>query len=276
MTAPYSLVAFKSVNNDSNHAGLFISPDGIHAYQYGQSNERLYEYTMATPWDVTSMTFTRQSAELYIHSNEATDLHITSDGLKLFLLGSDAKRVSEYSMSIAWNISTLAWVKDSTLTGTTPRGLTFSGDGTKMYTVDYNRNCYEYTLSTPWDIATKSLTYTLLMNVGAYYPFGLWISVDGKRIFCIGTAENLIIRYDLGTAFDLSTGVYIEEFSIDNIDYPPVSYPIYGIFYSPDESKMYLTATHDTLNGWYIFESDSVPISLSLFWTNFNCQTEIA
>lgn len=276
MTAPYSLVTFASIYNDSNHMGLFVSQDGMHVFHYGQANERLYSYTMSTPWSVATLAFERSSAELYTHSNNGGDLYVKSDGLKLFLLGTTDKRVSEYSMSTAWNISTLSWVKDSALSGGTPTGIAFSTDGTKMYTIDYDRKCYEYTLSTPWDIATKSLTYTLTMDVGAYYPYGLWLSDDGKRLFSIGTYEKDIIRYDLGTAFDLSTGTFVAEFSLYDGDYPPVYPPLNGICYSPDESKMYLAASNDSIGGYKLYESDSVPITPPVWWTNFRGQTEIA
>lgn len=277
MSAPYSIVTFKKIVAAANHMGLFISPDGHRAVMYSQDVERLYSYTMSTPWDVTTLALEKSSAELWLHSDEGSDMHFTSDGMRLFLLSSNDNRVSEYAMSTAWDIATLSWVKDSAGDiGVVPSGLTFSQDGTKMYVVDYyNANFFEYNLGTPWDVATKSLAYSVAMDIGVYSPRSLWLSPDGKRLFTVGMSEQKIVRCDLATPFDLSSGVFVAEFSIKYDDFPPVYYPQTAISFSPDESMMYLTGCHDSLGCFYIYECNSVA-PVSIWWTNFRGQSEIA
>ena len=96
---------------------------------------------------------------------------------------------------------------------TTPSGLAFSSDGTKAYVVGTaSDTVYQYTLTTAWDISTGSYA-SKSMSVAAQEtaPRGLAFSSDGTKAYVVGTGA-IIYRYTLSTAWDISTGSYLNIF----------------------------------------------------------------
>lgn len=273
MSAPYSIVAYKEVNNDYNMYGLFISPDGLHAYQFSRFSNKLYSYTFSSPWSVPSLVYTGSSGSLDTNSSGARGIYFNDDGTRLFLLHSTTN-VSEYSLSTPWDVSTIAYVKKKTLTTALYYGFTFNITGSKMYTISGDPwKLNEYDLSTAFDIATAVLTHSVVIT---FNPVGLWLSEDGKKLYSIYSGYALMVN-ELSIAFDITTGSFVNDLILYDIPYPypPVGANQYGIFFKRDESRMYLLAEHVTYGGFYIFENNSTGIIPPLFWTNFHTQSEI-
>jgi len=144
---------------------VFLKPDGTKAYVV-LFNVGLRQYSLSTPFDITTMTYDSKQ----ISGNLFSGIFFSDDGLKLYLtdLGTSG-RVKEYTLSTAWDISTASLVRNVTTGIVNVWGVSFKRDGTKMYVSGggtsgtFNTSPYrilEYTLSTPWDTSTISLTYT--------------------------------------------------------------------------------------------------------------------
>ena len=93
--------------------------------------------------------------------------------------------------------------------------ITFNNDGTKLYTGDWfdDSGIYEYELSTPYDIQTKSLQriYNLNVNVGQRRPFDMSFNNDGTKMFVIGSDPHRIDEFSLSTPYTVTTATLTSQ-----------------------------------------------------------------
>jgi len=92
----------------------------------------------------------------------------------------------------------------------TPRGIAFKSDGTKMYvTGNGSDTVYQYSLSTAWDVSTASYdSVSLSVSSEDGTPSDLLFSSDGTKMYVVGDTNNSVFQYTLSTAWDLSTASY--------------------------------------------------------------------
>ena len=138
-----------------------------------------------------------------------------------------------------WDISTASYLQTFGADfDTVPYGLFFKPDGTKMYVSGTTGdNVYEYDLSTAWDVSTASFLQTFYVGTQETSPVSVFFKPDGTKMFITGasTAGRDVNEYDLSTAWDISTAVFLQNFSVAAQDNGP-----YGLFFKPDGTKMYI------------------------------------
>lgn len=213
---------------------------------YFLNNLGTAQYSVATPWDLSTISFDNKMGNTYKYAGatpiEPYNLAFNNDGTKAYTYLSTT--VYEHNLFEAWNIDTLyrtgVTYNTSTQTSTNARGLNFSADGTKMYIMRTGSSyaVHQYTLATPWDIATLSYS-GLSASIAAQTtnPKGLAFALNGTKMYVSGNGF-IIYQYTLGTAWNISTATY------DN-----VSYDVPELFSSPDDNllitndgtKMYAT-----------------------------------
>ena len=98
---------------------------------------------------------------------------------------------------------------------TTPRGLAFNNDGTKMFVVgDTGNDINSYTLSTGFDLSTA--TFNDINGDGSGFdisgqeatPQYIKFNNDGTKMFVVGYSGYDLNLYTLSTGFDLSTATF--------------------------------------------------------------------
>jgi len=139
---------------------------------------------------------------------------------------------------MAWDIASATYVstKDVSAQDATPVGLAFSGDGTKMFLLGFvNTSVFRYDLSTAWDPTTA--TYVSLKNVSAQdaKPYSIAFSSDGTIMFMIGVNSDSVHRYDLSTAWDITSASYVSAKNVSAQESAPD-----GVVFSPDGTKMFV------------------------------------
>lgn len=105
-----------------------------------------------------------------------------------------------------WDLSKWAISQTSSALSSTWYGwVHFNNDWTKIYLTQYGNGwrIHEWTLSTPYDISTISITNSLSIQ----YPEDIHFSGDGKKMFIIKSDSSpyRILRYSLSTAWSIST-----------------------------------------------------------------------
>jgi hypothetical protein len=181
---------------------------------------------MSTAFDITTSS---QTSTIDLGSDtgsSAQGLHVKPDGTKFYVIDLTNTRVLQFAMSTAWDVSTASY--ESKLFSvssqeSSPRDVTFSEDGTKMYVVGTVSDAvFQYTLSTAWDVSTASYdSKSLDVSSEDTAPIGLDISRNGKNLVVGGAAGNDVNQYNLTTAFDVSTGSYSSTISTMNNGYFP-------------------------------------------------------
>lgn len=205
---------------DTSAQDLFFKYDGTIAYIMGGTNNAIYQYTLSTPWDISTATYASKSLVFSSTFGESSvqAFFITSDGINLYLLGSNVDRVYHLKLTTPWDISTgirpNLYDAVTQVTAGTATGVKFGDSGTKMYILSTSTQevVYQYTLSTAWDIltasyASKSLTITTQDATMTDIAF----SSDGTKLYGIGDTNNTVYQYTLSTPWDISTGSYASK-----------------------------------------------------------------
>jgi len=143
------------------------------------------------------------------------------------------------TLSVSYSLSNASYDNQSLdVSGedTSPMGVAFNGDGTKMFmTGDSNDSVYSYNLSTAYDLGSAS--YNQSFNVGGESTLSksLTFNGDGTKMFIIGNFDEKVYSYDLSTAYDLSSASYNQSFAISGEDGEPR-----GVVFNGDGTKMFI------------------------------------
>ncbi len=233
------LQSFSISAQDTNPAGIFFKPDGLKMYMVGESNDRIFEYDLSIAWDITSAVFL-QSFLTTGQSSNPIGLFIKPDGLQVFIVDAANENMFNYTLSIAWDITTASFTKSFLLSGQdgTPVGMFIRADGLKMYMVGLvNDRVYEYDLSIPWDIATAVFLQFFVIATEEGLPTGLFFKPDGLKMFTCGIQNDNVYEYQLSTSWDITTASFTQLFSFTPQD--NISIDIF--FRQPDGLKMYMS-----------------------------------
>ena len=184
---------------ETSPRGLFFNPDGTKMYIVGTGDDGVNEYTLSTPWDISSETWVRL---LDVSAEEASPYGIffKPDGTKMYIVGDGGKEVNEYTLSTPWDISSETHIQalDVTDKETTPRGISFSPDGDKMYIVGVGSDAVqEYTLSESWDISSAEWVRSKSVVDEELTVYGIFFKSDGTKMYIIGTGNDGVNEYDL-------------------------------------------------------------------------------
>ena len=184
---------------DSSPTGLYIKSDGTTLYMAGTAGDDINEYTLSTPWDISTLSYVRNFGVSAKETNPE-GVHFKSDGTKMYICGNSSDSVHEYDLSTAWNISTASFNQSYSVSSdiVNPTGLRFKSDGTKMFVVGRGTNdadeVNEYALTSAWDISTAS--FSKKINVPDNTPNGLDFKTDGEKMYVVGSANDKVYQYE--------------------------------------------------------------------------------
>ena len=155
-TAAFANVIFPVYTQDQTPTGMAFSNDGLKMFVVGWYDEDINEYTLDTPFDVSTADFDDVVLSVSDEDTEPTGMAFSNNGLKMFVVGDVGNGINEYTLSIPFDLSTAAFA-DVTLSvldeDTKPQGMAFSNDGTKMFVVGWTgKDINEYTLSSVYPI----------------------------------------------------------------------------------------------------------------------------
>ena len=183
------------------------------------------------------------SANVAGQETQATALFFSPDGLKMYVAGSSGDDVNEYNLSTAWVVSSAVFSNTTfSVAGqdTSPQGLFFRADGRKMYMLGQTNDAvFQYTLSTPWSVATASYdSISFSVATQDLTSVGLWFKPNGLSMYVVGSTGDAVYQYTLSTAWNVSTATFLQSFSISGQD--TVSS---GINFTGDGSRMFVLGT---------------------------------
>jgi DNA-binding beta-propeller fold protein YncE len=179
--------------------GLFFKPDGTKMYVVGAGGDDVNEYDLSTAWDVSTASFL-QSFYVGTQENGPQDVFFKPDGTKMYIVGSVGDDVNEYDLSTAWDITTSSYLQNFSVAAqeTTPTGVFFKPDGTKMYVIGSGGDdVNEYDLSTAWDVSTSSYLQNFSVAAQENNPTGVFFKPDGTKMYVIGSGGDAVYSYDL-------------------------------------------------------------------------------
>jgi len=139
---------------------------------------------------------------------------------------------------------------------TSPRGLAFSSDGTKMFVVGiaFDR-VFEYTLGTAFDVSTAVFVGGSLDVSGEDgNPVDVVFSSDGTKMFVLGLDGQDVSEYACGTGFDVLTCAFSvgESFVVSGQEIVPT-----GLAFNTDGTRMFIVGSDgDDVNEYTLTAFD--------------------
>ena len=204
--------------------------------------------TILSNVNVISASYDSVSFSVAGEETSPQDLFFSPDGLKMYVIGSTGDDVNEYNLSTAWVVSSAVYSTVFSVAGqdTGPTGLFFRADGTKMYVSGaINDSVFQYTLSTPWSVATASYD-SISFSVAAQEvnPNGISFKPNGLSMYVTGSTGDAVYQYTLSTAWNVSTATFLQSFSVSGQETNPNS-----VSFTGDGSRMFITgSTGDDVN----------------------------
>lgn len=233
---------------DNQPESIRFKSDGTSFYVVtSYSTDLVRTFDLDVPWTFIGGITTASSISLGFYERTPAGLDFKPDGTKVYVCGTSGgpttptRGIYEFNLSTAWDLSTSSFVQKfyESAMSTSPRGLTFKTDGTKMYLVDgTNDEIDEYNLSTAWDISTASYISNFSVSSQDTGPTDIYFKPDGTKMYVIGLGNDKVYEYDLSTPWSANTSSYNQDFSVATEENTPR-----GLTFKPDGTQMYVTGS---------------------------------
>lgn len=239
-----------SVASEGEPWGITFKPDGTRMYICGRQAEEVWEYHLSTAWDISTAALAHTFDMSGIQSDQ-NGIAFKSDGTMLYVTSMQSGRVYAWSLSTAWDISTVEDASRvfyrSSSDDDGPYGLTFKPDGTRMYIAgNETDSIFAYDLSAAWDIETASLAHSKDVSDQETLPEGVEFSPDGATMLIAGPNSKSVHEYALSTPWDVSTASHTQSLNISGD-----VWFARDIAFKADGTKMYVPDTNDdTVNEY--------------------------
>jgi len=158
-TTPETTFNFKP--HDNRPRGLDFNNDGTKMFVTGGDGEDINEFSLNVGFDLSEGVNFVQLKDLTHPMSLATDedepfgIEFNQDGTTMFVIGTKGNDVNQYSLSTAFDISTLSFVGGLHVNAQegNPSGIAFSTSGLKMFIVgDSGDEVNEYHLRCPYNL----------------------------------------------------------------------------------------------------------------------------
>lgn len=220
--------------SETSITGLTFGSNGTYVYVMGNGTDTVYQYTLNTPWDITSYSSVNPTA---------------------------SKELTSYLLSRSGNTFSL----------TSGQGISFNSNGSKMHVIDnFDNKIVQFSLGTNWMVDTATfptsspwpITYTYNLGSGETVSnrddYDLCFSSDGTLLFLIGRGASVtnVYKYTLisgRTPFDIGTTIASGSSTSPNYTYSSKSSvnaldtAMRGISFNDSGSKCYICGI---TNAW--------------------------
>ncbi|MEQ9374251.1 MAG: DUF5018 domain-containing protein, partial [Imperialibacter sp.] len=231
--------------NEDYPTGIAFNSDGTKMFVAGEDNSLVHQYALSTPYEITSGVSYTASYDLSAEDEYPQDLAFSADGMRMFILGDDNYYVYQYNLTTPFDITAGVSYSGHSVyienEDSSPHGLTFSADGTKMYMGGSNNyEIYQYSIGASFDLSsTVAYEGSLSLPDGeGNGPTGLVFSPDGRQLLISDGNQYGIFLYSLGIPFDVTQGATSQEYF--DLDADGIYDPS-GIATNPTGSRIFVT-----------------------------------
>jgi len=210
-TASYNNVSLNVSNASANRdpMGIAFNTDGTRLFVVGSqsSADGVFQYNLSTGFNLSTGSDSNLSVDTSSQDSFPKDLAFNSDGTKMFLLGSENDKVSQYTLSSAFTINTASFDSvdlDVSSQEASPTGLAFNSDGTQLFVGGFGDNVHMYNLSSAFNLSTASysgVTFDVSSQVAT--PLSLEFNATGTKMY-VAKSPGEVLQYS--TSFSLTAG----------------------------------------------------------------------
>ena len=221
-------------NETENARATFWKPDGTLVFITGRYTDNVAAYKVSEPWQINTAEFLH---DINLPGENQHGLYFREDGKMMWVF--DRTSIWSFTLETAWNITTRSEGTNHDLSHFAQRGhdIDFKPDGTILFIDDRNAGAvYEYTLSTPWDVDSGTLTYTLDISDQQKEVRGIEFLKEGSVMMLMDTGRDEILQYTLAEPWNIPTAVFLDTFDVSTLTNQGR-----GLSFNADETIMYVT-----------------------------------
>ncbi len=205
-------------DDDTVPRGIAFSLDGTSLYMMGSNHKTVFQYTLSTPWDVSTAGSPIGSKDISAQDIAPHNIVFNPTGTILYVVGNATDTIYQYTLSTPWDIDSLSYSKSLYVGGeeNQPHSIDMSPDG-KIMLLKGSQYDYiqEWLLSTAWDVSTAvySENYFDTSSIDTS-TYGCEFSGEGTKVYFMGHLYDRIYELDLTGNWDkandfiLATGIY--------------------------------------------------------------------
>lgn len=200
---------------ETNPLGLYIKPDGTKFYIIGSTADAVRQYTMTTPWDISTGVYDNKFFGVTAQDATPRGIHFSTDGTKMFILGSTTTAVYQYTLTTAWDVSTTAAYSGTRIIVSTqeatPVSFEFNATGTMLYILGTTQDrIYQYPIDPlfPWDLTYASYASTFSISFASTDTnmLGMAFGNNGNLLYLTGNNTSTLYSYTLSSPYNLNSG----------------------------------------------------------------------
>jgi sugar lactone lactonase YvrE len=128
----------------SNYCSMVLNSDGTRMFVLtNDANDPVKQYNLSSGWDISTASYASKSLEVTGQDTQPNGIGISSDGKKVFIVGTSEDTVFQYSLTTAWDISTGSYDSiylDVSSECSGAYGLIIGNDDKSFYVADYSEH----------------------------------------------------------------------------------------------------------------------------------------
>lgn len=173
---------FDVSTEDTNPQNITFRPDGTMMFMIGEQSNKLHEYNLGTPFDISTSINGIETGFNVVDTN-VRGVAFTPDGLRMFIVGNQFDTIYQYTLGTAWVITTKSldtqfYVGDQE---TNPTSITIKTGGGSFFLIGGNFQVYQYDM-TVYDINTSTFITSFPTNDSST---AIAFSPDGLQVFAV-------------------------------------------------------------------------------------------
>lgn len=198
-TASYASKLYTATAQLTAPRAVRFSADGTKMYLVG-TTAIVYQYTLSTPWDVSTASYASKSLSLTSQMASSTaGLCLSSDGTKLYAMYRITGVVYQYTLATPWDLSTGSYAsisEDISAQAPNNYGIDITPDGTRFFANDNGSEYYQYGMGTPYNVSTTSYGSVMVdLDTQDTDMRGFCFGDNGRFMYVVG--QTRIYQYRL-------------------------------------------------------------------------------
>lgn len=260
-TASYASKSLNVQSQETDITEVVFNSDGTKLFGIGLVNDRIYNWNLSTPWDISTGSFSTYYS-VQSEDNQTWGFAMSSNDTIAYVLGQQNDKFYQYSIgSSALTLGSGSFASTDVgkqIEGNGGKAILTATDGSYSVVTAFNDSStiasgdwgmFNTTFDasagiklssfteSQWDISTASFSQSFSVSAQSSVPLGLFFKPDGTQFWVIDDDDH-IYAYDMSSAWDVSSSTYSQSLNMGFAETAPT-----GLFFKPDGTKLFVVGS---------------------------------